>query len=144
MKTCTGTTHSICYSGNSIILSNHTLVKFIFQVKQFLSLTLLHLADRNSSPSTYNLCNVIGSYFLLNHRIACLRICQFFLDGLDFCFKSLKFSVADFCHTSIIAFTFCFLSLKLEFLNLLFVLLNLIYEVTLCLPLSLVVFFLFA
>ena len=89
LQTGTATAYSISDSFDSFVLPNHTLVEFIFQMQQFVFFTLQHLADRNTCPAGYNICNILSVYFFLNHGFIALHHVKFFLSIFDFLVQSL-------------------------------------------------------
>ena len=89
LQTGTATAYSISDSFDSFVLPNHTLVEFIFQMQQFVFFTLQHLADRNTCPTGYNICNILSVYFFLNHGFIALHHVKFFLSIFDFLVQSL-------------------------------------------------------
>ena len=59
------------------------MVKFLFEMEEFLLLALSHLLDGNAGPTGYNLSNILGVDFLLDHGGSTLHRLQFLLDFPD-------------------------------------------------------------
>ncbi len=61
------------YGGDSLVLTDDSLVEFFLQMEQFLTLALHHPAYWYSRPAAYNLGNIVSSNFLRDHGTATLR-----------------------------------------------------------------------
>ena len=143
MQACTRTTYGIRDGCNGLVLTNHALVEFVFQMEQLFALALHHLRNGDARPAGYDFSDVIGSDFLAHERVTILSRSQLLLDGLDVIFESLQFRVANLGHLAVVALTLCSLCLQLQVLHLLLVLLDLVDELTLALPLGAELGFLF-
>ena len=138
----TAAANGITYSGDSLVLSDDSLVEFFLQVEQFLTLALHHTAYWYSGPAAYNLSDIISSNFLSDHRCATLCTLQLLLDLLDVILERLQFRIADFSYAFVIAFALHAFSLKLQVFYLLLILLNLVDERFFAFPFSTEVMFL--
>ena len=136
MQAGSATSDGIAHSLNGFVLSYHTLVQFLLQVKQLLALALQHTAYWNTCPTAHHIGDIVGSHLLLHHSFGSLRLMQFILNLLDILLQLLQFAIAYFGHSSVVALSLGFLCLKLELLHLLLVLLNLVDQSTFSLPLA--------
>ena len=143
MQACTTTTHCIGYGGDGFVLPNHSLVQLVLQVQQFLALALHHLAHRNACPTSYHLSDILIVHFLFNHRLVALQFVQLTLGVLNLLVELLQFTITDFSHFAVVAFTLGTLSLKLQTFNLHLVLLDFVDQRLLALPLGFVLVLLF-
>ena len=72
LKSCTRTANSITDGCYCLVLTDNTVVQFLFKMQKFLTFALEHTRDRNTRPTAYNLCYVILSNLLLNHSLSTL------------------------------------------------------------------------
>ena len=135
LQSCTTAAHGIADGTDGFILTNDTLVQFLFQVDEFGAFGGLHLAHGDARPTAHHIGDVVAIDLFLHQCCPTLCFGQFGLHGLDVLFQTLQFAIADFCHTSVVAFTFSLVSLKLQLLNLLLVALNLVEQCLLAFPL---------
>ena len=64
LQTCPTAPDGIRYRRDSLLLSDDTLVEFIFQMEQFLALALHHLCHGDTRPAAHDLCDVVGCHLL--------------------------------------------------------------------------------
>ena len=124
------------HGGNRLVLADDTLVEFLLQVEQFLTLALHHTAHWYARPAAHYLGDVVGGHLLTHHGSTTLGTLQLLLNLLDVVLESHELGVANLSHTLVVALTLLALSLKLEVLHLLLVLLNLVDECLLAFPFS--------
>ena len=136
-KPCPITPYSIRNSSNSLFLSHHTLVKFIFQIKQLLTFALHHFAHRYAGPSSHHIGNIFRVNLFLYHCLACLLLMKLRFQLIYLGFHFFYFAVSQFSYFAIISFTLSFISFKLSIFNIYLVLLNLIDNILFRLPASL-------
>jgi len=144
LQSGTATTHGIGYRLDGFVLTDDTLVQFVFQEEQLFPFALHHLAHRDACPAGYHVGNVFGGHLFLDHGTVTLLMLQVLLDVVDFIFQGFQLAITDFGHLAIIAFTFRLVGFKLQLLDFLLVLLNLVHQFLFALPLRLVRLFLFA
>ena len=70
LKSCTRTANSIANGCYCLVLTDNTMVQFLLQMKQFLTLALEHTRDRNTRPAAYDFCYIILSNLLLYHSLS--------------------------------------------------------------------------
>ena len=136
MQASTTTAYGVAHGGNRLVLADDTLVEFLLQVEQFLTLALHHTAHWYARPAAHYLGDVVGGHLLTHHGSTTLGTLQLLLNLLDVVLKSHELGVANLSHTLVVALTLLALSLKLEVLHLLLVLLNLVDECLLAFPFS--------
>ena len=105
-------------------------------MEQFLTLTLHHSRHRYPRPAAHDLCDIIGCDLLTHKCVTALCGVELQLDVLDVVFQPFQFAVTDLGNLGVVALTLSFLSLKLQVLNGLLVLLNLVHQSFLCFPFS--------
>jgi len=137
LQACTATAYGIADGTDGLVLSDDTQVELFFQVKQFLTLALQHLAHGDSRPTAHHVSNVIGRHLFLDERITTLHLLQLLLNRRNLTLQGLQASIAYFGHLAIIALALGTFGLKLQLLNLLFVRLNFVDQSLLTLPLCL-------
>ena len=114
-------------------------MQFLLKVEQFVLFALEHLGDRNSSPSGNDFGDVIAIDLFLDERFITLHAAQLFLEFGILVLLLLDERIADFGHTSVVSVAFSAFSLKVELLNVDFVLLDVVDEFFFALPLGIVV-----
>ena len=142
MHACSATPYGIAYGLYGLVLTDYTLVQFIFQMQQFLAFALHHLPDGDARPSAYHIGYIISSNLLFQHSLCALSFLQLLLGSLNILLQLLQLAVAYLSHLGIVTLTFGSLSLKLQALYLLLVLLDVVQQVLLALPFLLEVVFL--
>ena len=118
-------------------------MKFIFQVQQFIFLTLQHFADRNTSPARNNISDVFSVHFFFDHGFITLHATKLFLCIFYFFIQGLKLSVTYFGYFSIVSFTFRLFCFELQIFDFHFVLLDFIHQRFFTLPFGFERFFKF-
>ena len=136
MKSGTRAAHGVCHGVYGLVLAYHTLVQLILEMEQLLPLALHHPRDRYASPSAHHLGYVVGGHFLSHQSVATLRGMKLQLHGVDVVLQAFQLAIANLSHFGIVAFTLSLLRLKLQALNGLLVLLNLVHQSFLGFPLS--------
>ena len=111
-------------------------MQFVLQQQQLSALALYHLADRYSSPTAYHIGDVIGIDLFFDECLLPLHSFQLSLDADILILFLLDGTVAYFGYTSIVAFTFGTLGIKVELFDIDLILLYTVYQVFFGLPLS--------
>ena len=143
LQTCTTTAYGIGNSFNGFILPDDTLVKFIFQMQQFILFALQHLTDGDACPTGYYICNVFGIYFFLNHGFVALHGMKLLLSILNLLIQSLQLTVTDFGNFTVISLTFSFVCFEFKVFYFNLILLDSVDQCLFTLPFGFVRFFLF-
>ena len=138
LQSRTTTTYRIGYGFYRLILTYHTFVQLVFQMKQLFAFALQHLAHRYTCPAWYYIGNVFGGNLFLNHGIIALFLLQVVLNALDFGFQSLQLTVTNLGYTSVVALAFSTVGFELQLFYFFLVFLNLVYQCLFALPFSLV------
>ena len=89
MQACSATAHGIAHCRDSLILSDDTLVQFLFQLQQFLLFALKHAGYRDARPAAHHFSDIIGCNFFTHHTHTILGRCQLLLNLSNILFESL-------------------------------------------------------
>ena len=135
MHTRTATTHGIGYGSDSLVLPYDTAVQLLLEVQQLVTLTLEHLAHRDTRPAAHHIGNIVCGDLLFDERPTTLLAMQLLLGSDNLRLHLLEAAIAYLGHTTIVTLALGAVGLHLELLHELLLLLYLIDESLLGLPL---------
>ena len=118
-------------------------MEFVFEGEEFFALALQHACHGDARPAAYHIGNIVGCHFFLDHRLCSLSLVELLLKVGNGLFELLYLAIADFGHTTVVAFAFGTLGLKVELFDFLFVALDLGEDFALALPFGFQTHFLF-
>ena len=110
-------------------------MELVLKMKKFVTFALHHTGDGNACPASHYVGDVVCRHLFLHHGFCTLAFMKFLFQGMDALFEFLEATVADFRHTSEVAFALSTLGIELQRLDNLFLLLYLLQQRTLALPL---------
>ena len=128
LQACTRTPNCICHSIDSLVLTDNTLVKFVFEVHQLETLAHCQTAYRNASPTTNYFCNILCINGFVNQALVTLNVLQFAFQFLDVALALLDFSVAELCNLTVVGIAFGNFGLVLVVFDILLLGLNLVNQ----------------
>ena len=124
-----------CYG---LVLPDHPLVEFLFEVEQLLAFALQHLAHGDARPSAHHIGDVVGGDFLLDHGVATLHLRQLRLYLGNLVVECHNPAVAYLGYPTVVALALSPVGLELQLFDLLLVLLYLVGQIAFSLPFGLV------
>ena len=133
-QTRTATAYGVGYCADGLVLSHHTFVQLIFQVKQTFAFALQHTGDGDAGPLGDHLGNLLRVHLLINHCIVGLHGLQLLFQVGHVLLGLLDAAVAQFGHLAVVAGTLGLLGLELVAFDILHLGLYLLDDALLVLP----------
>ena len=108
--------HGIGNGLNGLVLPNHALVEFFFEIQQFFALALQHFLHGYTRPFGHDFGNISGSYF----RTTKERFSSPIGGGGGFFFQFRNFTIPNFGHLTVVARALGLVGFEFERVELLF------------------------